>query len=261
VPESRLLCVRDRVREALSAVTPAFPWPLAKSPRTAEFDRTVGRVLYETMDIVPADAASEEVWSFMTLVLLPEVGPWRFPGAGTSRYLGVPRNVLRRTWWRAHVLGPDLGGERPGSPPLGEDELVQIFERPTLAGNPWVARAIVATVHAVAPGLTVARSEFVRDLTRRLLRLTPLVSLDALEEDELSDLLCRLAEDSRRALEGRPSPVGAAGEPGHAAGVREQSGLPVERPERSDPAGGKGGRRPLRAVFARGSRTGRKETR
>jgi hypothetical protein len=201
VPEQQLARIRDAVRAALAGADPKFPWPLGKSPRVAEFDRIVGRELYEGMHIVPADAASEGVWSFMTLVLLPEFGPWRFPGSGDKRYLGVPRNVLRRTWWRAHVLGPDLGGETEGSPPLGEDELVQIFERPTLAANPWVARAIVATVHSVAPDIPTARSTFVRDLTRRLLRLTPLLSLDALPDDVLDELVSDLATQSRKALE------------------------------------------------------------
>lgn len=201
VPEQQLSRIRDAVRAALADADPKFPWPLGKGPRVGEFDRVVGRELYEGMHIFPADAASEGVWSFMTLVLLPELGPWRFPGSGDKRYLGVPRNVLRRTWWRAHVLGADLGGEADGSPPLGEDELVQIFERPTLAGNPWVARSIVATIHRVAPDVGTARSTFVRDLTRRLLRLTPLLSLDALSHDELDELISDLASQSKKALE------------------------------------------------------------
>jgi hypothetical protein len=199
VPDQRLSRVREAVRTALSQADPPLPPQLGA--RVAEFDRTVGCELYNGMQILPGDAASEGVWSFMTLVLLPELGPWRFPDGGDKRYLGVPRNVLRRTWWRAHVLGPDLGGHPDGSPYLGEDELVQIFERPTLAANPWVARAVVASIFRAAPEITVARSQFVRDLTRRLLRLTPLVSLDALPEKELDDLLDDLVAQSKVALQ------------------------------------------------------------
>ncbi len=200
VPEQHLVRVRDNVRAALDDADPHFPWPLEGKSRVAEFDRLVGRELYEAMQIVPADAASEGVWSFMTLVLLPELGPWRFPAAGAKRYVGVTRNVLRRTWWRSHVLGPDLGGHPEGASHLGEDELVQIFERPTLAANPWVARAVVTAIHRTAGDVPVARSEFVRDLTRRLLRLTPLLSLDSLTKDGLDALLEDLVVESKRSL-------------------------------------------------------------
>jgi Family of unknown function (DUF6339) len=199
VSESLLVQVRDRVRGALDIVRPKFDWPVP-SGRVAEFDRTLGRELYEGMQIVPADAASEGVWSFMTLVLLPEIGPWRFPGAGDKRYFGVPRNVLRRAWWRAHTLGPDLGGSTNSSPYLGEDELVQIFERPTLSANPWVARAIVSTIHKNSGQITAARSVFVRDFTRRLLRMTPLLCLDALSGDDLEEFLTGLVSQSVEAL-------------------------------------------------------------
>lgn len=199
VPKNLLTQVRDRVRTALDIADPKFDWPIAAS-RVAEFDRIIGRQLYENMQIVPADAASEGVWSFMTLVLLPELGPWRFPGAGDKRYFGVPRNVLRRTWWRAHILGPDLGGSTSLSPYLGEDELVQIFERPTLSANPWIARAIVSAIHGSSEQLTGARSVFVRDFTRRLLRMTPLLCLDALPRDSLEALLVEQASKSSQAL-------------------------------------------------------------
>jgi hypothetical protein len=200
VPKDLLVQVRDRVRTALDTVNPKFDWPVPAG-RVAEFDRITGRELYENMQIVPADAASEGVWSFMTLVLLPEIGPWRFPDAGDKRYFGVPRNVLRRTWWRAHILGPDLGGSTGGSPHLREDELVQIFERSTLSANPWIAKAIVSTIHKSSEQLTVARSVFVRDLTRRLLRMTPLLCLDALPSDSLEVLLAELSSQSRQALQ------------------------------------------------------------
>lgn len=202
VPNHLLIQVRDCVRMALDITDPKFDWPVPTS-RVAEFDRIVGRELYENMKIVPADAASEGVWSFMTLILLPEVGPWRFPGAGDKRYFGVPRNVLRRTWWRAHILGPDLGGSTGNSPHLGEDELVQIFERSTLSANPWVARAIVSTIHIGSEDITAARSAFVRDFTRRLLRMTPWLSLDALPSHDLERLLADLASDSATALSRR----------------------------------------------------------
>lgn len=202
VSETTLAAVRDAVRSELGQVTPAFP-AIVPRGRRAEFDRIVGRALYENMAIVPSDAAAEGVWSFLTLVLLPEIGPRRFPGSGEKRLLGIDRNVLRRTWWRAHTLGVDLGGDSDGSSYLGEDELVNIFERPTLSANPVVAQRLVAAIHARGSKTPKPRSEFVRDLTRRLLRLTPFVSLDALGVSQLDDLLAALVETSAASLASR----------------------------------------------------------
>lgn len=203
VSQEQLALLRDQVRSSLKKVHTEFPWPVPKS-RVAEFDRILGACLYNHMSIVPSDAAAEGVWSFLTLVLLPEVGPWRFPGAGAKRYRGVHRNVLRRTWWRAHVLGPELGGSSASSPYLGEDELVQIFERSSLAANPHIAKSIVASIRSDDHTLPVGRSEFVRDLTRRLLRLMPLVSFDALDEGSFDDLLRRQTGISIQALKADP---------------------------------------------------------
>jgi hypothetical protein len=104
------------------------------------------------------------VWSFLRLVLLPEIGPWRSFDRAQDRLLGHPRNVFRPSWWRAHVLGAGLDAVPEGQP-LGEDELVQIMERPTLAANPAVARAVRDGVFRGAPHVAAARSELARDLT------------------------------------------------------------------------------------------------
>jgi len=92
------------------------------------------------MEIVPADAAEPGVWAFLCCVAVPDLACWRFPGRTRERLLGGPRNALRRLWWRAYVL--DRGSREGLSGRLGEDETVQIMERPTLAGNPRVATTL-----------------------------------------------------------------------------------------------------------------------
>lgn len=199
VSETDLATLREIVRSTLHTAKPAFPWPVPRT-RVAEFDRILGACLLENMRIVPSDAAAEGVWSFLTLVLLPEIGPWRFPDAGAKRYRGVHRNVLRRTWWRAYVLGPELGGATQSSPYLGEDELVQIFERSTLAANPVIARAIATSVHRNSRKVPGGRSNLMRDLTRRLLRLMPFTSFDSLTIDEFDVVLTKQIDLSVSAL-------------------------------------------------------------
>src|SRR5690606_11986797 len=123
----------------------------------------------QTMGIVPADAAEEDVWTFLSVVLVPEIAPWRFPGAPEERVLGRPRNVLRRLWWRAWTFGPDLDYAPVGAAPLGEDEFVSVMERSTLAGCQPVARAIRGALwDAELAGCGLPRSELMRELTKRV---------------------------------------------------------------------------------------------
>jgi len=92
-----------QVQESIRAVAERAGFPRNLSGSAQAFDRPCGSTLLELMEIVPADAAEEGVWSFLTLVLVPEIGPWRFPALAEERLVGRPRNVLRRTWWRACV--------------------------------------------------------------------------------------------------------------------------------------------------------------
>ncbi|HMJ77118.1 MAG TPA: DUF6339 family protein [Iamia sp.] len=195
VAEHRLADLASRVREV--AVKAGFPQELGDAQR---FDRPCGTILFENMDIVTADAAEEAVWSFLSLVLLPEIGPWRFPNRSTERMLGRPRNVLRRLWWRAWSLGVDLDNAPEGCQPLGEDEFVQIMERPSVGNNPRIARSIRDAVwRAEAEGLTMARSELMRGVTRRLRGLRSHIALDVLTDEQLATRLDRLAAETLEA--------------------------------------------------------------
>lgn len=197
VDERRLAEVREVVRA--TAEKAGYPEPLGSS--TQKFDRPCGTALLDLMGIVPADAAEEGVWSFLTLVVTPEIGPWRFPGRSEERLLGRPRNVLRRTWWRAWALGPDLDAAPDGCTPLGEDESVQIMERPSLGGNRRTARALQAALwRAELQGLSVARSEVMRELARRLRATKSHIALDALSDEQLIELLDRLTGDALQSL-------------------------------------------------------------
>jgi hypothetical protein len=192
-PSQKLMEVREAIRGI--AERAGYPSPIAGS--TQDFDRPCGSALYRLMDVVPADAAEEGVWSFLTIVLVPEVGPWRFPRQPEERILGRPRNVLRRLWWRAWAIGPDLEAAPEGCQPLGEDESVQIMERPSLGGNRRSAHAIQDAVwRAELAGLTVPRSELMRQLTRRLRGAKSHVSLDAIDDTMLANLLDRIAAEA-----------------------------------------------------------------
>lgn len=190
VTADRLADVREETLESLGPlISRAFAGDLNKQTRS-EMDLPLGRVLHRTMGIVPSDAASDGVWSFMSLVLLPEVTVARFPEGHIDRWLGRPRNALRRAWWREHVLGEVLHATGEARP-LGEDELVGLFERTSIAEEPRVARELGRRILAFdGPG----RSDYARRLSKRVLAEMAVVELAVLNDDEIVELVARVEQ-------------------------------------------------------------------
>jgi hypothetical protein len=151
--------------------------------------------LHEAMGVVPADAMNEGVWSFVTLVVAPELAVWRFGIGNDDRFLGKPRNTFRRLWMRVEALGRDLFlAGLDGA--LGEDELVQIMERTNLSANRRLARAMAAALMNVEAG--VPRSPLMRDFSKRIRRKVPVIALDCLDDAQLGDLVAGAMELSVR---------------------------------------------------------------
>jgi len=173
------------------------------------FDARSAQLLHEMMEVAPAEASHESVWAFFGCVLLPDVVRWRFGfqqgPTVEERFVGGfrgLRNTFGRVWWRACILR-DPASARPYEllSVLGEDELVQITERPNLAGSPVLARQVcrsfLSTVQQY-PGVT--RSELLRDAMKRLRRLLPLVSFEALDADILASTVDSVFAESNRVL-------------------------------------------------------------
>ncbi len=180
-PQELLAQVREAVLEA------TFEWPVGKEvPRidVAAWDLRVGQALVDSMRIITSDAAADGVWAYLTLLIMPDVAVTRFPDRHPSRMLGGYRNVFRRTWWRQSVLEgvhvPD------GIRPLGEDELVGIFERSKLARDHRLARALASVVLGYQGR---DRSAFTRRLAILVRRETGARVLDMLSEQELTNLV------------------------------------------------------------------------
>jgi len=153
------------------------------------FDRKVGRILFEQLEISDHDGSSEEVWGFLTIIVLPDVAVWRFPNRSDERMLGVPRNTFRRVWMRERVLGSINHDNDSGTAPLGEDELVGIFERTYLSRSHELARSMARCLRKRGDGYGIARSELMRELTKQVRRDLPVVCVDALSEGELDVLV------------------------------------------------------------------------
>jgi hypothetical protein len=186
--------IRD-VQEGIRGIAREAGYPKSMNGRL--FDTECARFLYETLKIVGSEAAEDGVWTFLSVVVVPEIAAWRFPKKSEERVLGKPRNVLRRLWWRAWAFGPDLGAAPDGCTPLGEDELVQIMERPTVSGRPETAQAIRRALwRAEIAGLPASRSYLNREIAQRARAIQTQISFEALTEDQFDSLLDELAVEA-----------------------------------------------------------------
>lgn len=182
IADSELSALRDDI--IALAREHGMPSPV-QNP--SEFEGRAARLIRQHLNISPNEASHEEVWTYLTCCWLLDVAVWRFGAqADRRRFVGnINRNTFRRLWWRAEVLGPDIDLTQ-----LGEDELVNIMERPTIAADLRLARGVAGEfLSRVDRGAAESRMQLMREAMKRLLRLTPMVSFAALDDNELQSVI------------------------------------------------------------------------
>ncbi|WP_369525785.1 DNA cytosine methyltransferase [Streptomyces chartreusis] len=193
----------DRLRELREGVLDlakqaGFPDDSDRVRNTA-FDQQLAALLHAEMGMVPAEAASRDVWAFLALIVLPDVAFWRYPHPPKDRVLGtdLTRHVFGRLWWRAQLVrSPDEPQPYKALEILGEAAFDQIYaRRAALGGSPHLVRAILRVWKDLdLAGLN--ERETLRDFLKRLLRLAPFVLFDGIQEQALDDELRSVAQES-----------------------------------------------------------------
>jgi hypothetical protein len=204
VSDSYLREIYRCIRESASS----FGYPdFVDDRKVRGFDASSGRILHEMMEITPSEASNPGIWAFMACVLWPDVVRWRFPGNTDStskeRFIGGRRNTFGRVWWRAYILRQPNNDYPYGLLNLlGEDELVQITERPSLAGSPSLAKEVCRTfLEVTSDPFSVPQSRLIlRDAMKRLRRLLPMVSFDALDAQTLKSVVDEVFRSSIQSL-------------------------------------------------------------
>ena len=155
-----------------------------------EFDQLFVRncqILFQDFESI--DTFQSEVWSYITIRVLPDLALWRWPDNAPERYFGNPeRNAFQRLWHRGFILGPELGSE------LQEDEAISIFERMEALGSnknvavPLARRIVKYRLNRSKdePGSSEVTSQVVVRL-RRAMAVTNIVSLSEREIEKLID--------------------------------------------------------------------------
>lgn len=194
------------LREQIVALAVSFGYPdVPATDQSIAFDVGVAECLHRSMHLAPAEAASSDVWAFLSLVLMPDVAQWRFPGPPASdrayreRILGsrLDRHVFGRLWWRAQlVYAPDSPEPYGALRVLGEAAFDQIYaRRSALGGSPHLVKSILRVWNSLdLKG--ISERDTLRDFLKRLLRLAPFVVFDAVEEEALDAELRAVARET-----------------------------------------------------------------
>jgi hypothetical protein len=198
-----------KLRTEIIATAEEHGWPEPLSQdRQRALDLRLARILWDHAELTPAEAGFGDVWSFLALVVMPDVVWWRAAGStNVERFVAtdLTRHTLARLWWRAllftHGLDdPQHGWELWQTSEIGEADLDQIQTRRGGYGrSPKVFRALVQlypvfTELAAASG--VERRKLWRDqYLRWLLRLGAFTNFTGLPEAQLEEELAVLARE------------------------------------------------------------------
>lgn len=183
--DARIESLVDRIRE--EARRQGFP-ASAGRPALAAFDTKVSILLAQEAWLDSGEALRDDTWAYITTMLLPDVVAWRFPGRNPERFHGGIRNTLQRLWIRSVVL--DRGSEADNRwelvERLGEDALVQIFERSGLSNNPSLAHQFAEGYLSWLDNVGKARIEgIMRDAMKVLLLRNKILDLSFQDDDIL----------------------------------------------------------------------------
>jgi hypothetical protein len=178
--------------------------PPLQGARRGSFDAALARCLATHLEVSASEASRPGLWCFLGCVVAPELIRWRFwseKGTTHERFLGNRlRNMYGRVWWRARLLR-DEQGEDPWwlLDELGEDEMVQITERPNAAGyRPLTVALGRSLVESWQDGMPINRTNLLRDVMKRILRLLPLTAMEMLDDEQVDAEIASLFRESLR---------------------------------------------------------------
>jgi hypothetical protein len=171
VTEKELLTLRSVILKLAEPL--GFPRHSSQLQR-AEFDAACSSLLAERGVLPVGEALRDDVWAYLTTVLLPDVAFWRFPDPPVERFSGGVRNTFQRLWLRARAFdrGPGHAQRWQLLSELSEDAMVQVTERPSISSDSRLSLAIAESWLKTARKIGKTRMEAVTREAVRKLRIT-----------------------------------------------------------------------------------------
>lgn len=181
----------DEIRAKMAAIAVQYGYPnRASEKQKASFDIEAAKWFGEHPHLNSPELLRDDTWAYLSCVVLQELVIWRYSATAGARFAGGVRNTFQRLWIRGRTL--DLGdGAGKGRwallEGLSEDAMVQIFERPSIASDAKLSKAIAQGWLYTAELIGRGRMEDVMRRATKLLRLrNQIVDLSFLSADELS---------------------------------------------------------------------------
>lgn len=190
----------DQQIQALDrAVREAVPPRRTSSDRGwgAAFDRDVSRALYQHLGDFLGATAQSGVWSFLSLVVFPDLVLERFPmrkGVPAERFLDGRRNTFSRLHQRRAIFGDLMDRE---DVQILEDDFVGLVDR-DISSDHRLAAALIR--RADQPPAGVDRRAFARELYKEALFEAKVTELRALDDEVLESVVGDLAERVRQRI-------------------------------------------------------------
>jgi hypothetical protein len=180
------------------AVTVGFPKETSQAAR-AQFDQEAAIYLGQVIELRSGEALRNDVWAFLTTVIVPDIVCWRFSKKSHERFAGGARNTLQRLWARG--VGLDRGPEHPDRwgliRTLTEDSMVQIFERPSISSSRELTMALAeGWQNASAKSKKNNMEDIMRTAVKMIRLRSQIIDLAYLEQDELKGIVNDIFERS-----------------------------------------------------------------
>lgn len=197
------------VVERIRALAVECGYPERSLEGRQRFDRACGPVLAASMGLTAQQATREGVWQWLACVAVPDLVRWRFrPVRRTGRvnperFLRLNRNLLGRLWWRAHLLRDPEAADPWHLMQLYEDNMVALVERTrSIASCPSIILSFGRNCIRIDPD---RRMPVMRDATKRVLRMLPVVPLRCLDAATVEEHVRAAFEESLRHVRGHES--------------------------------------------------------
>lgn len=100
----------------------------------SDFDKTVGKILFNEMNITPSVAATLPMWHFFSIYLIPDIIFWRW-NVSKDHFISPRRNYCGTQWWRYYLFSENAETLEVFHK-MSDGDIADLYERAGTSGLP-----------------------------------------------------------------------------------------------------------------------------